>query len=167
MSGLIEARAEVVRAEAGRVWVRLTGRQGGCGRCHEPGGCGETRLTDVFRGGARDYVIDDPLGLAPGERVKLVIGAGVPLRAALSSYGLGTVLILLGGALGAFLASPAWIDLGTGTGAALGGMLAALHYRFTLRHRLPRLAIVRDERPCAAREGGMKEWGNDGGRKRE
>jgi sigma-E factor negative regulatory protein RseC len=154
MSDSIEARAEVVRVEAGRAWVRLIEGQSGCGRCHEPGGCGGTQLTDIFKGRSREYLLDDPLGLVPGERVKLVIGADVPLRMALSSYGLGTVLILLGGAVGAWLSPTAWVDLGVGVGAVVGGVLAGVNYRFLFRQRMPPLVVVRDTWCCGREQAG-------------
>ncbi|GHT83629.1 hypothetical protein AGMMS49543_11570 [Betaproteobacteria bacterium] len=156
MSDTIEARAQVVRAEGGRVWVRLDEGQSGCGRCHEPGGCGGTQLTDIFKGRPREYLLDDPLGLVAGERVRLVIGAGVPLRMALSSYGLGTLLILLGGALGAWLAPAAWADLGVGVGALAGGGLAGVNYRFFVHRRMPPLVIVRDAWRCGREQAGQR-----------
>jgi sigma-E factor negative regulatory protein RseC len=151
MSGSIEARAEVVRVEGERAWVRLVGEQGGCGRCHEPGGCGGARLTDVFGVMSKEYVLEDSPGLEPGERVKLVMEEGVPLRMALSSYGLGTVSILFGGMLGTFLTPAAWSDLGAGLGALAGGALAVLGYRRVFRAGASRPSVVRDGRTCARR----------------
>jgi sigma-E factor negative regulatory protein RseC len=146
---VIEARAEVVRRDAGsgRVWLRLREHPGGCGRCDQPGGCHATRITDIFKGAAREFVFEDALGLVAGERVKIVIDEAAPLRAALASYGLGTALLLLGAAAGKLLMSPAWSDPGAACGAALGGLLALALLRHRARRGLDGLhaRLERDE----------------------
>ena len=117
---MIEAKAVVVRTGEGKVWVRLLENQSGCGRCDEPGGCRSLKLSEIFRGGGRTFTVDDPFGLRVDERVKVVIDDGVPLQAALGSYGLGTVLALGGAALGVWLAPATRADLAAATGLALG-----------------------------------------------
>lgn len=84
---MIEAPAEVIRAEGGRVWVRLSERQGGCGRCDEPGGCRSMRITDTFGAPRQEFSLPDASDLVPGERVRITIPDGAPLSAALLSYG--------------------------------------------------------------------------------
>ncbi|MDR0703064.1 MAG: SoxR reducing system RseC family protein [Azoarcus sp.] len=128
---MIEARAVVVRAGEGKIGARLTKRQGGCGHCDEPGGCHAPRFAEMFKGGERVFSVDDPLGLRVGDQVKVLIDEGLPLRAAMASYGLGTALVLLGALLGVCLAPPAWADAASGAGAA-AGMLATV---FVLRRR--------------------------------
>jgi sigma-E factor negative regulatory protein RseC len=128
---MIEAKAVVVRAGEGRTWLRLTGHRGGCGHCDEPGGCHAPRLADMFKGGDTVFSVDDALGLCAGDRVKVLIDDGLPLRAALASYGLGTALVLAGALLGVCLAPPAWSDAASGLGAA-AGLLAMV---FVLRRR--------------------------------
>jgi sigma-E factor negative regulatory protein RseC len=154
---MIEARAQVVRSERhgdqNRVWVRLLEHLGGCGRCDEPGGCHATRLTDVFKNGEQEFAFDDSLGLGPGERVKIVIDDELaPLRAALTSYGLGTAWILLGAAVGNLSTPFAWADLGAGCGALFGGLLAL----GLLRHRRG----VDSLRPRLERDEGNPENGH-------
>ncbi|MDR3213094.1 MAG: SoxR reducing system RseC family protein [Azoarcus sp.] len=134
---MIEARAVVVRTEAGKAWARLLEHQGGCGHCDEPGGCHAPRFAEMFKGGASPVFavdVDDALGLSVGDRVRVVVDDGLPLRAALSSYGLGTALVLIGAASGTFFAASAWADAGAGAGAALGVMVTV----FVLRHRARR-----------------------------
>jgi len=130
---MIETRAIVVRTGEGKVWVRLLENQSGCGRCDEPGGCHAPKLTEIFRGGGRIFTVDDSLGLCVDERVKVVIDEGLPLQAALGSYGLGTVLALSGAALGVWLAPTARADLGAATGLVLG--IAATLFILTIRSR--------------------------------
>jgi len=117
---MIENKAVVVRAGEGKAWVRLLEYHGGCGRCDEPGGCHAPRLAEMFQGSGRTFAVDDPLGLRVNERVRVLIDEGMPLRAALASYGLGTALALGGAALGVWLAPAARADLAAGTGMALG-----------------------------------------------
>lgn len=46
---MMEARARILRIENGQAWVKLSGKQGGCGRCDEPGGCGSVRAMRRIR----------------------------------------------------------------------------------------------------------------------
>jgi len=145
---MIETRAIVVRTGEGKAWVRLLESHGGCGRCNEPGGCNAPGLMEIFRGRGRTFAIDDPLGLHVDEQVKVVIDDDVPLRAALASYGLGTVLALGGAALGVWLAPETQADLAAVTGLALG--IAVMLLVLTIRSRrcgLPRwrLRVERDD----------------------
>ncbi|MDR2031717.1 MAG: SoxR reducing system RseC family protein [Azoarcus sp.] len=150
---MIAARAVVVRVGDGKIWARLTEHQGGCGHCDEPGGCHAPRFAEMFKGGERVFSVDDPLGLCVGERVKVLIDEGLPLRAAMASYGLGTALVLAGALLGVWLAPPAWADAASGAGAVVG-ILATV---FVLRRRARgegagtwRLHLERDDGDAAA-----------------
>ncbi|MDR2014791.1 MAG: SoxR reducing system RseC family protein [Azoarcus sp.] len=145
---MISARAVVVRAGEGKAWVRLLEHHGGCGRCDEPGGCHAPRLEAMFRGSGRTFAVEDPFGLRVDEQVRIVIDDGMPLKAALASYGLGTVLILGGSALGVWLAPAARADLGAVTGLALGIAVMVFILCIRARRRGPstwRLRVERDE----------------------
>lgn len=116
---MIEAAAEVLRADGGRVRVRMLGEQGGCGRCHEPGGCRSVALTQALGTRLREFELTNTIGAVAGDRVRLVMEDGGPLRAALASYGLATVCVLAGGAAGLLLygqANDGAIALGAGAG---------------------------------------------------
>ncbi|MDR0633885.1 MAG: SoxR reducing system RseC family protein [Azoarcus sp.] len=144
---MIEARAVVVRAGEGKAWAQLLESQGGCGRCDEPGGCHAPRFAEMFKGGKPPvFAVDDPFGLRAGERVRIVIDDGVPLRAALASYGLGTALVLAGAALGTFLAAPAWVDAAVGAGAVGGAAITAFVLRCRARRRDAASWLLRLER---------------------
>ena len=123
---MTETRAIVVRAVEGTAWVRLLEHHGGCGRCEEQRGCHAPRLAEMFRGSGRVFAVVDPFGLRVDERVRIVIDDGVPLRAALASYGLGTALSLIGAALGVWLAPAARADLAAAAGVALGIAMTVL-----------------------------------------
>ncbi|MDR1064725.1 MAG: SoxR reducing system RseC family protein [Azoarcus sp.] len=149
---MIEAKAVVIRAGEGKAWARLAEHRGGCGHCDEPGGCHAPRFAEMFKNGDAVFSVDDPLGLRVGERVKVVIDDGLPLRAAMASYGLGTALVLAGALLCVCLAPPAWADAASGAGA-VAGMLAMV---FVLRRRARgkgagawRLRLERDDGEAA------------------
>jgi len=154
---MIETKAVVVRVGEGKVWVRLLEHHGGCGRCNEPGGCQSLRLAEIFRGSERTFEIEDSSGLRVDERVRVVIDDGVPLRAALASYGLGTALALGGAALGAWLAPAARADLAALSGLALGIVVTVFILSVRAGRRDPsswRLRIVRDDGNTASCMGG-------------
>jgi sigma-E factor negative regulatory protein RseC len=156
---MIEAKAVVVRAgEEGKVWARLIGREGGCGHCDEPGGCHAPRFAEMFKSGDTVFPVDDSLGLRVGERVKVMIDDGLPLRAAMASYGLGTALALAGALFGACLAPPAWGDAASAVGVVAGMLVTALVLRRRARGKgagLWRLRLERDgaEAGGCARQG--------------
>jgi sigma-E factor negative regulatory protein RseC len=107
----------------------------------------------MFRGSERTFAVVDPIGLRVNEQVRIVIDDGVPLRAALASYGLGTALALAGAALGVWLAPAARADMAAATGLALGVAVAVFILGFRARRRGSsawRLRIKRDsEKPAA------------------
>ncbi|MDR3086941.1 MAG: SoxR reducing system RseC family protein [Azoarcus sp.] len=126
---MIEARALVLRAGDGKAQLRLLEQQGGCGRCDEPGGCHAPQFVNMFKGSKRVFTVDDALGLQAGERVKIVIDEGTPLRAAWASYGLGTALVLAGAVAGVWFAPAAWADSAAATGGVIGMAAMALILR--------------------------------------
>lgn len=149
---MIKTKAIVVRTGEGKAWLRLLEHQGGCGRCDEPGGCNAPKLAEMFRGRGRTFAVDDPFGLHVDEQVKIVIDEGMPLRAALGSYGLGTALALGGAALGVWLAPAGRTDLAAATGLALG--IAVMLFILFFRSRRCgsaawRLCVQRDDGTAA------------------
>ncbi len=93
--------------------------QGGCGRCHEEGGCGGQNLTQMFCSGPKSYRVDNALGAQAGERVLIAVPAGSVRRTANLAYGLPLLGIIGGAVLGTAFAA----DLGGVLGALLGGGL--------------------------------------------
>ena len=63
----------------------------GCGRCHEPGGCGGGLLTGDHAC-KRSYRVPNPTGAQPGDQVLVSIPEGKIVRAALWIYGLPMLL---------------------------------------------------------------------------
>ena len=148
---MIEAKGIVVRSEDGLAWIRVADRQDGCGRCDEPGGCRSVRIAYAIRRPNEVFSLPDPLGLRPGDRVRLRIPDAAPLIGALASYGLGALLLVLG-ALAGHLVADTRHDLSALLGAALGLGLAWLFNRLLHRSRRWRGALkmemIRDESTC-------------------
>lgn len=118
---MMEARARILRIEDGQAWVKLSGKQGGCGRCDEPGGCGSVQISHAFGMPRDEFPMPVDERFAVGDTVVIRIPDGAPLRAALVSYGLGTLLLLLGAALGS-LAGGAQHGDAWGLAGAVGGL---------------------------------------------
>lgn len=72
--------------------------QGGCGRCHEKGGCGGQHLTQMMCSGPKSYRVGNPEKAAIGENVTVAIAAGAVRRTANLAYGL-PIIGMIGGAM--------------------------------------------------------------------
>ena len=70
-----EAQGTIVDLDGDYALVRLD--EGGCGRCHEAGGCGGQRLEKMFCQTPPIYRVRNPGGARIGERVTVAIEAGV------------------------------------------------------------------------------------------
>lgn len=108
----------MVRAlEGSEAWVEV--RQGGCGRCHEEGGCGGHHLTQIFCSSPKNYRVLNADGVSVGDEVTI----GVPARTLVASANLAYVLPLamaIGGALlGMSLSGDGGAMLGGGFGLLL------------------------------------------------
>jgi len=87
-------------------------KAGGCGRCHEEGGCGGQSLTQMFCSGHKTYRVDNPSGAKPGEQVTVAISAGSIRRTANFAYGLPLLATIAGAVLGMSLSGDAGAMLG-------------------------------------------------------
>jgi len=97
---MIEAPGVIDEVGNDAVWVRLTAQETGCGRCHEPGGCGGMGIAHAFGKPNDRFRITDVHGYSVGEHVQLVADERAALYAGLTSYGLPTLGALLGAGLG-------------------------------------------------------------------
>ncbi|MDR2239485.1 MAG: SoxR reducing system RseC family protein [Zoogloeaceae bacterium] len=122
---MMEQEAIVARVEGGHACVEI-GSGGGCGHCHEAGGCQSGILGRIFRNKPRQFRLPNHIGAMPGERVIVRVDEGATLRAALLTYLLPALCLLLGAAAGAAL------NGGGDAGAALGA-LAGFALRRTAR----------------------------------
>jgi sigma-E factor negative regulatory protein RseC len=92
---------------------------GGCGRCHEKGGCGGQQLTQMFCGGPKTYHVDNLIGATIGDRVTVAIAAGSVSRSANLAYVLPLTATIAGALLGASLGGDLSAAVGAGVGLAL------------------------------------------------
>jgi len=97
--------------------------QGGCGRCHEAGGCGGQQLTQMFCKGPKIYMVDNIIGAKVGDRVTVAIDAGSVSRAANFAYILPLTAIFVGAVLGTLFGG----DLSAVIGAGIGLSIAFLY----------------------------------------
>ncbi len=124
---LITVRGVVRALEGGDALVEV--EQGGCGRCHEEGGCGGQQLTQMFCSGPKSYRAENTIGAGIGDRVVVATQSGSVRRTANLAYGV-PLMGVIGGAL---IGTPIGGDPGAVVGA-ICGLIAALGYvRFRSR----------------------------------
>ena len=99
--------------------------QGGCGRCHEAGGCGGQQLTRMFCSTAKTYRVANEIGARVGDRVTVAIAADSVRRSANLAYVLPLTATIAGALLGMLLGD----DPGAMLGSLAGLVLAFLHAR--------------------------------------
>lgn len=110
-------RAVVRALEGERALVEV--EAGGCGRCHEEGGCGGQQLTQMFCSGPKTYLADNPLGARVGEQVTIAIAAGTVRQVANLAYGVPLTATIGGALLGMQWGGDLAAMLGAGSGLAL------------------------------------------------
>ena len=108
----------IVRALDGEL-VHVEVESGGCGRCHEEGGCGGQQLTQMFCNGPKTYHVENTIGADVGDRVTIAIAAGSVSRSANLAYVLPLTATIAGAALGASFGSNLSAVLGAGIGLTL------------------------------------------------
>lgn len=102
---------------------------GGCGRCHEKGGCGGQNLTQMFCSGPKTYRADNRAGAKVGDRVTVAIAAGSVRRTANIAYGLPLLATIGGAVLGTSLSG----DLGAILGAVSCLVISVFYIRLRSR----------------------------------
>lgn len=96
---------------------------GGCGRCHEQGGCGGQQLTQMFCAGPKTYLVDNKIGADIGDRVTIAIAAGSVRHTANLAYGIPLIACIGGAVVGSSLAGDGGAVLG-----AFGGLILSFLY---------------------------------------
>lgn len=124
---ITEIRA-VVRSLEGELAI-VEVEQGGCGRCHEKGGCGGQHLTQAFCSSPRTYRVGNPGSARVGDLITIGIPASALRYSANLAYGIPIVGIFAGAAAGmAFYG-----DTGSMLGGLAGLVLAWLLIRYKSR----------------------------------
>ena len=93
---------------------------GGCGHCHEEGGCGGQQLTQMFCSGQKTYLVENTIGADVGDRVTIGVVAGSISQTANFAYVLPLTVTIAGAALGALFGSDLSAIAGAGIGLASG-----------------------------------------------
>ena len=101
-------------------------RSSGCGRCHEPGGCGGGTLA-TGQACPKHYWLPNTIDARPGDKVWLTVQDGSVLRAALWAYGLPGGLMVAGAVLVSLLQGS---DLMAFVGALAGLAVGFVGLRF-------------------------------------
>lgn len=120
---MIDATGTITALDGEHALVRIDDT--GCGRCHEPGGCGGNTMSQLFCSTPRTFRVLNRGPATIGDRVTVVIAEGAVRRSAALAYGV-PLLALLAGALGGSLLAG---EIGAMAGAACGVLAAwqALH----------------------------------------
>lgn len=124
-SGPSTVRAVVRDIEGDDVIVEV--EHGGCGRCHEEGGCGGQHLTQMFCGGPKTWRVPNTVNALAGDHVQIAVSEGSLRRTANLAYVFPLTAAIVGALLGNVLAG----DLG-----GMAGAITAMAASFLLvRHR--------------------------------
>lgn len=110
---MIETTATIVSKHDGFALVQLA--ESGCGRCHEPGGCGgQVNLSRIFCSPRKSFRVIDSGSAGVGDRVTIIIPEGRIFQSALLAYIVPLAGLFLGAAAG-FL-------IGQETGSLVGAV---------------------------------------------
>ncbi|SMB26720.1 Positive regulator of sigma E activity [Sterolibacterium denitrificans] len=132
--GGVENRGIVTRVEGPYALVEVRPMSGGCGRCHEAGGCGSNLLNETLRPQSMNiYRLTNEIGARVGDVVMISVPEGAVLRVALLAYLLPVLCLIAGAAIGTSVYAEDRFAL---AGAVIGLMAGLL----VLRLLQPRLA---------------------------
>lgn len=140
----MEQEAVVARVAGKHAYLEVGG--GGCGHCHETGGCQSSILGRLFRSEPRQFRILNSIGAVPGDLVLVRVAEGAALRAAMLTYVLPVLSLLLGAIAGNAIGDGENGDVATALGALCGfafGVLSTLTLRNTGIGRIDEPALVR------------------------
>lgn len=130
---MIETQATVTGLDGAYALVEAS--QGGCGRCHEKGGCGGNNAAQLFCHGPRHFRVLNPLDAQVGDRVAIGVPDGAVSRSVLLLYVLPLLLLIFGAMLGGWISAFSGSrDAGALLGALCGGGTAWFLVRY-LQHR--------------------------------
>jgi sigma-E factor negative regulatory protein RseC len=139
----MESEARVVSVDGTDALVELVHPNGGCGRCHEAGGCGAgaSVLGQMLGPRCATYRVSNSIQALPGERVLVRMGGQEILRVALAVYLLPVVLVVAG----AYLAMAVSVAPGDGVGiiGAVTGFVVGIGAVIAFQARENRLNRLR------------------------
>lgn len=145
----MENRGIVTRVEGTYALVEVRPMSGGCGRCHEAGGCGSHLLNEALRPQRMNsYRLMNGIGARIGDAVMISVPEGAVLRVALLAYLLPVLCLIVGAAIGTSVYGEDRFAL---AGAVIGLMTGLLLLRL-LQPRLARGAARIDMRFARSEE---------------
>lgn len=104
---------------------------GGCGRCHETGGCGGVSIAQPLCSKPKTLLVADGIGVQVGDKVMVAIPDALLSQGVTRAYLIPLVLLFIGSALGGILLPQVlpiqWLvtpDIGAIAGAGMGLMAA-------------------------------------------
>ncbi len=134
----IETSGQVIGIESDVAVVEVGPRATGCGRCHEPGGCGGGLLNLQEGTRARQFRLKNDIGARVGDQVLICAPDGSILISALLSYGLPLAMLILFSGLATWRFGSDGAAL---TGGLLGLAIGLLLLRIVSSKREPALAL--------------------------
>jgi len=142
---MIETPARITRLEGDGAWV-ASAAPASCGACGGKG-CGSSLFARMLHADEPEFRVDNPIGAQPGESVVVGLPDGTLLKAALLSYVLPLLLLLLGAGVGQHFAG----ELGAVTGSLCGIVLAAWYLKRRSAPVAYPVVLRRGETTCASR----------------
>jgi len=124
---MVEAKGKVVALDGDHALVSIQGE--GCGRCHEPGGCGGSSLTKIFCSSPSSYRVLNSGKAQVGDAVTVVMDSRALSRSVMTGYGVPLLGVFAGASLGLVLAG----EIGSMVGAAIGLLLSLGFQRLRLK----------------------------------
>lgn len=113
-----DATGVVTVVDGDYAFVRMD--EAGCGRCHEPGGCGGVNIGKMLCSTPQEFRVLNPGKSVVGERVSVVVAEGAVRHGAFLAYGLPLLMLLVGALGGSVIAG----DSGGILGAVCGLLVA-------------------------------------------
>lgn len=151
---MMDQDAIVARVEADIAYVEVGGA--GCGRCHEKSGCQGGILGQLFGSKPRQFRIANRIGAVPGDHVVVRVAEGATLRAALLTYILPSLFLLLGAVAGTALDGTGHNDVAATLGGLAGFAAGVLAGRTLRRAGIGKIAepvlVCRSSSLCLSKE---------------
>ena len=124
-------RATIVQLQGDEAAVQTTSGAG-CGSCSSEGGCGSSKLTQLFCSKQPLFFVHNEIGAKVGDEVEVELPDGVLLRSSMQMYVLPLLLLLAGGLFGTMLTHDSssrdvYAVSGSMFGLLSGFVLAKLH----------------------------------------
>lgn len=111
---MADAKGTITGLDGAYALVRMD--DAGCGRCHEPGGCGGVNIGKMLCTTPQVFRVLNPDRSNIGQRVDVAIPDGAVRKSALLIYGVPLLMLLAGACVGFGMTG----DLGAVVGAGLG-----------------------------------------------